>query len=293
MTLRELEIFYHLSEDTHLSQLSKKIGLSQSAISLAIKSLEKKLSEPLFDRIGKKLLLNERGRLFKEASYTHFLALKDAESFFKQDKLSGVMKIASSKTIGNFILPQLLFDFILEHPHITIDKDIKNSADIIQLVKEGEIDIGIIETECDEEMIVKEALGEDRLLVVSCDRALMDKAYYIDQLFDKKWFLREEGSGTRELFLESLGETAHALSIFMEFTEFEELKTILLKNSDTLACVSKFVVSKELAREELYEVKLINIELKRKLYIIYHKEKYKSMLFKTFQTFLKANFKQA
>ena len=69
MTLKEIELFYLLSENPHVSQLSKNIALSQSAISLAIKSLEAKLEEQLFDRIGKKLVLNERGRLFKEKTY--------------------------------------------------------------------------------------------------------------------------------------------------------------------------------------------------------------------------------
>ena len=86
MTLKELELFYYLCDNPHISQLAKKISMSQSAISLAVKSLEKKLSEPLFDRVGKKLILNERGRIFKEKTYRHFLALQEAENFFKKDK---------------------------------------------------------------------------------------------------------------------------------------------------------------------------------------------------------------
>jgi len=81
VTLKELELFYHLCDNPHVSQLAQKIDMSQSAISLAIKSLEKKLDEPLFDRIGKKLILNDRGRRFKEKTYHHFLALKNLEPY--------------------------------------------------------------------------------------------------------------------------------------------------------------------------------------------------------------------
>lgn len=53
MTFQELKLFYHLCEDAHLSNLAQKLGITQSAISLAIKSLEQKIGEQLFDRIGK------------------------------------------------------------------------------------------------------------------------------------------------------------------------------------------------------------------------------------------------
>ena len=121
---------------------SKKLLLSQSAISLAIKSLENKLGEPLFDRIGKKLVLNERGRVFKEKTYKSFLALKDAENLFKKDTFSGTLHVASSKTIGNFIMPQIIFEFLGKYENMKIKKQIKNSSQIIQMVKDGKLDMG-------------------------------------------------------------------------------------------------------------------------------------------------------
>jgi len=122
--------------------------------------------------------------------------------------------------------------------------------------------------------------------VVTSDKKLSNKKVYIDQLTSKKWILREKGSGTRELFLNSLGKEAKGLDIFMEFTEFEEMKTLLEKNTDVITCISSSVVSKELQRAELYQVTLTNIDLKRNLYIIYHKDKYRTSLFKSFQSFI-------
>ncbi len=66
MTLKQLEYFYHVCDDPHLINSSKKLGISQPAISLALKALEEELQEQLFSRIGKKLVLNERGRRFRE-----------------------------------------------------------------------------------------------------------------------------------------------------------------------------------------------------------------------------------
>jgi len=293
MTLRELELFYHLCEDPHISQLAKKLSISQSAISLAIKSLEENLSEPLFDRLGKKLILNERGRLFKQKSYKHFLALKDCEDLFKKDKISGELKIASSKTLGEFIMPQIIFEFINNNPQVRIKKDIKNSSQIVQMVLNGDIDIGIIESECEEGAIIKEKIGEDMLVVVTSDKTLAEKELFIDKLYDRMWLIREKGSGTRELFLNSLEDVAKELVLKMEFTEFEEMKTLLEKNKNTIACISEIVVKKELQRKELYQLKLKNIDLKRDLHIIYHKDKYRSNLFNSFIEYTKKHFQQS
>ncbi|WP_263832162.1 LysR family transcriptional regulator [Sulfurospirillum oryzae] len=286
MTLKELAIFYHLCEDSHLSNLAQRLGITQSAISLAIKSLEQKIGEQLFDRIGKKLILNEIGRLFKEKTHSHFVALNDAEDFFKDSKISGILNIASSKTIGDFMTPQIVFDFLTLHEHVTIQKDIKNSSQIIQMVKDAAIDIGFIESSCEDADICKEVIGDDQLIVVSADPCLGEGTFFIDELFFKKWILREKGSGTREVFLDALGVIAKELKIFMEFSEFEEAKTILLKNPQTITCLSRVAVEKELLRGELFEVKLFNLTIERKFYMIYNKNKYASKLFTEFKQFV-------
>ncbi len=278
MTLRELELFYALSENPHISHLAQKIGMSQSAISLAIKSLENKLGEPLFDRIGKKLVLNERGRFFKSKTYNHFLALKDGQNIFAKDKLSGLLKIASSKTIGNFIMPQIIFDFLSSHQGCSIQNNIVNSTDIIQMVQEGKIDMGLIESACDHSDISKEKFGSDELIVISSDRGLSSQHHYIDQLFDKKWILREAGSGTREIFLKHIEAVAGDLKIFMEYKDSQEIKTLLLKNREAITCVSRYVVEKELRNDELFEVPIKNLSFQRDFFVIYHKNKYQSRM---------------
>lgn len=111
MTLKELHFFYSLCDNPQVTQVAQQLNISQSAISLAIKSLEEKLGESLFDRLGKKLILNERGRYFKEQTYKHYIAIKDAQTIFQTNKLAGRLKIAASKTVSNFIMPDIYFDF--------------------------------------------------------------------------------------------------------------------------------------------------------------------------------------
>ena len=293
MTLKELDLFYALAENPHVSQLAKERNISQSAVSLAIRSLEKKLSEPLFDRIGKKLILNERGRFFKERTYEHFLVLKEAQHCFTDHKLAGRLNIASSKSIGEFIMPQILYDFHSEHTDVTLNHTIRNSADILKALMEGTIDIGFVETVCKEADLIKHTLGTDQLIVVSSDPELANKTYYIDQLFTRKWLLREEGSGTREVFLNRLGTLAKSLPVFMHFHEFEEVKTLLCNNKEAITCISRYAVQKALKNKELYEVTLHNMTFERNFYMVYHKNKYQSKLFDTFTDFAQKAFAKA
>ncbi|WP_232087534.1 LysR substrate-binding domain-containing protein [Sulfurovum sp. ST-21] len=218
------------------------------------------------------------------------MALKDAENFFQKDKLSGILHVASSKTIGDFIMPQIMFDFLSLYPSVTIEKEIRNSSEIIQKILDGTIDIGFVESVCNEPSIIKETIGCDQLIVVSSNKELSKKIFYIDQLFSKKWLLREKGSGTREVFLNKLGDLAKEVNIFMEFSEFEEVKMLLEKNPEVITCVSRVSVKKELQREELFEVKLKNFIFERELHLVYHKNKYKSKLFEEFKAFSKQFF---
>ena len=290
MTLREIEFFYELSENSHVLELSKKLNISQSAISLAIKSLEKKLGEPLFDRIGKKLILNERGRDFKEKTHKSFLTLKDAENFFKEEKISGNLHIASSKTIGNYITTGIVFDFLTKHKKVRINHEIQNSSQIIEKVKNGNLDIGFIEVECSENELIKEVLEEDELIIVSSDEKLKNEVY-LDELFSKKWVLREIGSGTRDMFLSGIGSLSKEINIFMEYMDFAQIKELLVNKHDVITCISRVVVQKEIDAKLLKEIKLKNITISRNFYCIYHKRKYISRLFQTFIDFSKKEFK--
>ena len=288
MTLKELHFFYKLCSNPQVTQVAQELNISQSAISLAIKSLENKLNEQLFDRIGKKLILNEKGRFFKEKTFSHYLALKDAQNIFQENKLAGNIKIAASKTISNFLMPNIYYDFLSKYSDVKLDISINNSNEIIEKILSSKLDIGLIEVDTQHSSLIKEKLCDDELIVVTSDKN-SPKITFIDSI-NKKWILRETGSGTREIFINHIGQIAQELNIFMELQDFEEIKTIVLNNKDTVTAISKVIVQKELEEKKLFQIKLKNIEFKREFYLVYHKEKSKNLLFETLIKFLKSRF---
>jgi DNA-binding transcriptional LysR family regulator len=289
MTLKELNFFYKLCENPQVTQVAQELNISQSAISLAIKSLENSLNEQLFDRIGKKLILNEKGKYFKEKTLLHYLALKDAENIFQENKLAGNIKIAASKTISNYIMPNIYYDFLTKYNDVKMDILTINSSKIIDKILKSELDIGLIEVDTQNSSLIKEKLCDDELIVVSSDENY-SKVAFIDAI-KKRWILRETGSGTREIFINHIGEIAKELDIFMQLQDFEEIKTIVLNNPNTVTAISKVIVQKELEEKKLFQIKLKNLELKREFYLVYHKEKSKNLLFETLIEFLKSRFK--
>ncbi|MFW0693125.1 LysR substrate-binding domain-containing protein [Aliarcobacter butzleri] len=288
MTLKELNFFYKLCENPQVTQVASELNISQSAISLAIKSLETSLNEQLFDRIGKKLILNEKGKYFKEKTLPSYLALIDASTIFQENKLAGNIKIAASKTISNYIMPNIYYDFLSKYKDVKLDILTINSSNIIEKILKSELDIGLIEVDTQNSSLVKEKLADDELIVVSSDEKHPQIAF-IDAI-KKRWILREIGSGTREIFMNKIGEIAKELDIFMQLQDFEEIKTIVLNNKNTVTSLSKVIVQKELDEKKLFQIKLKNLQLKREFYLVYHKEKSKNLLFETFVEFIKSRF---
>jgi len=105
-------------------------------------------------------------------------------------------------------------------------------------------------------------------------------------LAEKRWVLREEGSGTREVFLEYIKEKVDDLNVFFELGHTESIKSILM-NRECLTCISKISVENEIEEGKLHKVDVKNFDCKRDFLMIYHKDKYHSTLFEKFVFFSK------
>ncbi|WP_456489090.1 LysR substrate-binding domain-containing protein [Caminibacter pacificus] len=290
MTLKEIEIFLTLTKTQNVTKTAQILNLSQSAVSLAIKSLENKLNTKLFNRIGKKLILNENGKLFKEKIEKAYFEIINAENLFKTKNLSGELIFSASKTINNFLLPPIYLKFIRKYPNIKLNKNSKNSKQIIEELLQGKIDFGFIETEFDHPDIIKEELKKDNLIVVSSDKNLTKKEYFIDELLNKLWILREKGSGTRDMFLAGIEDIK--IDKFIESDDVCEIKNLLL-SPNTITCISELAVKNEIKNKTLYKIDVKNINFQRKFYLIYHKNKEITPIFSTFIEFIRKNIKNS
>jgi DNA-binding transcriptional LysR family regulator len=290
LTLRQLEIFLNVVKEGHLTNVAKSMGLSQSAISMAIKELEKILGNPLFDRINKKLILNEMGRAFEKEISPIVKKINDIEYEFKNTVNKGMVRVGASTTIVDYLMPPIICSYMNNYPDVKVALKEGNTKNIVNLIKEGELDVGFIEGVVNDADIIKSIVGIDELVVVTTDNAL-NKESFIDTLQDKKWILREEGSGTREVFLDYIKDKVEHINIFLELGHTESIKSLLI-NHQCLTCISKIAVTSEINEKKLIQIPLKNFECKRNFYMIYHKDKYKSELFDKFVSFTKTMMQQ-
>jgi DNA-binding transcriptional LysR family regulator len=285
LTLRQMQIFLNVVSSGHLTNVAKEMKLSQSAVSMSIKELENILGRPVFDRINKKLVLNEVGRAFYKEIDPIFKKLSDIEYEFKNSENKGMIRVGASTTIVDYLMPSIICSYMSSYPDVKITLKEGNTKEITQMIQAGSIDVGFVEGFVSGSDIIKEKIGVDELLVVTSDKDLC-KSCYIDELAEKRWVLREEGSGTREVFLDYIKEKVDNLNIFFELGHTESIKSILM-NRECLTCISKISVESEIKEGKLHQVDVKKFECKRDFLMIYHKDKYHSTLFEKFLFFSK------
>jgi len=282
-----MEIFLNVVKSGHLTNVAKEMSLSQSAISMSIKELENILGRPVFDRINKKLVLNEVGRAFHKEIDPIFKKLRDIEYEFKNSENKGMIRVGASTTIVDYLMPSIICSYMSSYPDVKITLKEGNTQEIAEMIQEGMIDIGFVEGFVSGSDIIKEKIGVDELLLVTENKEIASrKPAYIDELASMRWVLREEGSGTREVFLDYIKGKVDELNIFLELGHTESIKSIL-KNRECLTCISKISVDKELNEGKLFRVPVKNFECKRDFLMVYHKDKYHSALFEKFVFFSK------
>ncbi len=272
-TLRQLEIFVALAESSRVIDVAEALSLSPSAVSMAVRELEKDAGEELFERIGKRLLLNERGRYFFEHAKTIVQQSHRLYETFRADSSGGELQLAASVTISNYLLPSWIGDYRSHHPSVRIALKTANSTDVIEMVRSGGCDLGFIEGKFDSSDLESLRLMSDELVVVGSDPSLREREWYIDELASRRWALRERGSGTREIFLAAIAPIDRELNIDMEFEHNEAIKRYLMHDREALSCLPKLSVAEELERGVMFAAPITAHRFEREFRLIWRKEK--------------------
>ena len=279
ITLRQLEVFAEVLKSGSTTQASQMLALSQSAVSAALTELEGQLGVQLFDRVGKRLVVNEHGRLL----YPRALALLERalEQLFRGD--NGAIRVYASSTIGNYILPEIIARYRRDLPDLPLELSVGNSQDVINAVADLRVDIGLIEGPCHAADIIAEPWLEDELVVFAApDSPLLAGEVTLQRLAEAPWILREHGSGTREIVDYLLLSHLPAFHLGMELGNSEAIKHAV-RHGLGISCLSRRVVAEQLEVGSLVELTIPLPRLTRTLWRIHHRQKHIS---KALQRFL-------
>ena len=283
LSLRQLQIFRAVAEHGGTTQAAEAVSLSQSATSAAISELERLLGLRLFDRIGKRLLLNDNGRSLLPQARAVLDSAASVEQWARQgDAQVGEVRIGASTTIGNYLLPGLLAQFRKHLPESArepwpVQVYIANSAEVVREVTAFNLDFGLIEGPCHAAELEVTPWREDELLVVaSADHALATRRRVsISALREATWLLREAGSGTRETVNQLLLPHLHQLKSGMEFGNSEAIKRAAAAGLG-LTCLSRSVVQDFIDASTLLKLRTELPPLSRQLHLISHRRKHRT-----------------
>jgi DNA-binding transcriptional LysR family regulator len=292
MTLEQLRIFVAAAEREHVTQAARDLNLTQSAVSAAIGALEARYAVKLFDRIGRRIALTQAGHLFLKEARGVLLRAADAEAALADlaGLKSGTLSLAASQTIGNYWLPPLALKFRAAYPGISLNIRVGTTPFVADLVRDGIVDLGLVEAEVDDPALSAIPMpGDDLVIVVSSALALPAKAKPPVLLKDLPWVLREKGSATRAMFeraLKSLGLAARELNVVLELPSNEAVRTAVAAGAGA-AALSRLVVADTLVCGAL---KQLDVALpKRRFFALRHREREPTRAEQAFFALLKDN----
>lgn len=279
MTLEQLRIFVAVAEREHVTRAAESLNLTQSAVSSAISLLEQRFGVKLFHRVGRGILLTETGKfLLTEARAILARAKSTEEAMGEFAGLArGRLTIHASQTIANYFLPHRLVQFHAKFPGIELLVAVGNTAQVSRAVVKGEAELGFVEGPITDPQLAVERVGSDEMvIVVPPQHPWAGKATLSsDELITENWVLREDGSGTRAVFsdtLASLGVDPEKLRITIALPSNEAVRAAVEAGAGVTA-LSSFVCAESIKAGKLVKVK---IKLpKREFNAVQHVEHYR------------------
>ena len=183
------------------------------------------------------------------------------------------LRLAASLTIGEYLLPDLLARWKLDHPLSPVRLLIGNTSEVIAAVAAFEADVGFIEgPQAHPQLIVRPWLNDEMVIVAAPSHALAGRTVSVRHLREATWALREPGSGTREAADRWLLERVGSLRVEFELGSPEAIKRLVATGS-ALACLSREVVARELAQGTLVELATRLPRATRRLAMVLHRDK--------------------
>jgi DNA-binding transcriptional LysR family regulator len=231
MTLEQLRVFVAVAERLHVTRAAAALNMTQSSASAAIQALETSLDTKLFNRVGRHIELTEAGRVFLPEARAVLKRMAQAEQALAE--LEGLergrLALWASQTTAGYFLPRFIARFHDKWPGIELSLTIDNTTGVARAVAGGEADLGFVEGDVDDPLLVRIDVGADTLvLVVAATHPLAGRrAMKPEELGRLKWTLRERGSGTRQIFEDAVrayGVDPETLEVTLELPSNEAVR---------------------------------------------------------------------
>jgi DNA-binding transcriptional LysR family regulator len=274
MDTRQLAAFVAVVERKSFSRAAEQLGLTQPAVSLQIRSLEKRFGRQLLDRSGRSVEPTEAGRrLYRRAQ--RLLALEEQlveEVVAETDgELRGTVEIGASTGPGGGVVPLLLCEFQLRNPEVEISLSVFDTQRVVELVADRELELGVVGAARRHRSVVFDPLFRDEVVLVCAPgHRFAGKKLSLEQLRDEPLIVMQEGAGVRQVIEDELRQAGVRLRDFdvrLELGLQESVKSAVAAGYG-VSFISRSAVEAELAAGTLAAAQVEGVEPSREISLV-------------------------
>jgi DNA-binding transcriptional LysR family regulator len=274
MDTRQLAAFVAVVDKKSFSQAAERLGVTQPAISLQIRSLEERLGRRLLDRSGRRVEPTEAGLvLYRKAQKILQLEHQLDEELAREEtgELHGALALGASTGPGGHLVPLLLCEFQREHPELAVSLTISDTDHVIEQVAERELELGVVGALRRHRSLEFEPLAHDEIvLAVPPGHPFAGKEMPLERLRDEQYIVMQEGAGVRHVIEDELrvaGLRVRELESKLELGLQESVKSAVAAGYG-VTFISRTAIEGELAAGTLAAARVAGVEPSRQIYVV-------------------------
>src|SRR5918912_608934 len=272
MDTRQLAAFCAVVDRKSFSQAADRLGVTQPAVSLQVRSLEKRLGTKLLDRSGRRVEATEAGqRLYRAGQRMLSIEGQLLEEVVGADgvaELRGELTLGASTGPGGPVLPLPPCEFQREHPQLHVELSISDTNRIIEQVADRELELGVVGAAPRHRGVVFEPLFRDEVvLAVPPQHPFAGRKVSLDDLRGAQLSLMQEGAGVRQVIEEELrraGLRLRDLDVRLELGLQESVKSAVAAGFG-ITFISRSGVEAELAAGTVASARVKGLEPAREI----------------------------
>src|SRR5215210_16983 len=271
MDTRQLAAFCAVVERRSFSQAADRLGVTQPAVSLQVRALEKRLGTQLLDRSGRRVEPTEAGlRLYRGAQ--RLLALEaqllDELAGEGEGELSGELQLGASTGPAAIVVPLLLCEFQRAHPGVTISLSVSDTQSVVDRVAGRELELGIVGAARRHRAVRYEPFFDDEVILACAPgHPFAGRTVSLDELRADNLIVMQEGAGVRQIVedeLRALGTRLRDLDVRLELGLQESVRSAVQAGYG-VTFISRSAVEQELAAGTLAAAKVEGLDAKREI----------------------------
>jgi DNA-binding transcriptional LysR family regulator len=273
MDTRQLAAFCAVVERRSFSQAAERLGVTQPAVSLQIRSLEQRLGRQLLDRSGRRVEPTEAGlRLYASAQRLLQAEEQLLEELDSDDDgvLTGNLELGASTGPGGTVVPVILCEFGERHPRVHVRLSVSDTQTVVAQVAERELELGIVGAGRRHRGVTFEPFFRDEVvLAVPAGHAFAGKTITLEQLKAEPLIVMQDGAGVRQVLEDELrksGARLRDLDVRLELGLQESVRSAVLAGHG-VTFVSRLAIESDLAAGLLATARVRGLDPVREIFL--------------------------